>query len=256
MGPDLDFAHRLADAADAITLGRFRALDLRVETKPDLTPVTEADKATEEAIRELVASNRPGEGVLGEEQGDDGGDVRWIVDPIDGTRNYVRGVPIWATLIALEREGRLDAAVVSAPALGRRWWAARGEGAYAAGERIRVSAVDRLEDCVASTTEWQEMPSGWEELASRAWVGRGFGDFWQHCLVAEGAVDIAAEPSLQIWDYSAVQLLVEEAGGRCSTFAGGAPTPSGSFLATNGSLHAAASALLMGTDPSGVEPRP
>jgi histidinol-phosphatase len=249
MGPDLAFAHELADAADAITLGRFRALDLRVETKPDLTPVTEADKATEEAIRDLVARNRPGEGVLGEEHGGDGGDVRWIVDPIDGTRNYVRGVPIWATLIALEREGRLEAAVVSAPALGRRWWAARGEGAFMGGEPIRVSAVDRLEDCVASTTEWQEMPAGWGELASRSWVSRGFGDFWQHCLVAEGAVDIAAEPSLQIWDYSAVQLLVEEAGGRCSTFTGEAPAPGGSFLATNGPLHETAAALLTATDP-------
>jgi histidinol-phosphatase len=256
MGPDLRFAHELADAADAITLGRFRALDLRVETKPDLTPVTEADKATEDTIRDLVSSRRPGEGVLGEEHGDDGGDVRWIVDPIDGTRNYVRGVPIWATLIALEREGRLDTAVVSAPALGRRWWAARGEGAYAGGERIRVSAVDRLEDCVASTTEWQEMPAGWGDVASRSWVSRGFGDFWQHCLVAEGAVDIAAEPSLQIWDYSAVQLLVEEAGGRCSTFTGDAPAPGGSFLATNGSLHETAARLLTGTDPERDRSRP
>jgi histidinol-phosphatase len=250
VGPDLSFAHELADTADAITLGRFRALDLRVETKPDLTPVTEADKATEEAIRDLVSRRRPGEGVLGEEHGDDGGDVRWIVDPIDGTRNYVRGVPIWATLIALEREGRLDAAVVSAPALSRRWWTARGGGAYAGGERIRVSAVDRLEDCVVSTSEWHEMPDAWSELSSRAWVSRGFGDFWQHCLVAEGAVDVAAEPSLQIWDYSAVQLLVQEAGGRCSTFVGGAPSPGGSFLATNGSLHDAALATLTGSNRS------
>jgi histidinol-phosphatase len=117
------------------------------------------------------------------------------------------------------------------------------------GEPIRVSAVDRLEDCVASTTEWQEMPAGWGELASRSWVSRGFGDFWQHCLVAEGAVDIAAEPSLQIWDYSAVQLLVEEAGGRCSTFTGEAPAPGASFLATNGLLHETAAAILTGTDP-------
>src|SRR6516165_7285419 len=190
MGPDLRFAHELADAADAITLDRFRALDLRVETKPDLTPVTEADKAAEETIRDLVARLRPGEGVLGEEHGDDGGDIRWIVDPLDGTRNYVRGVPIWATLIALEREGGLDAAVVSAPALGRRWWATRGGGAFAGGQRIRGSGVDRLEDCVASTSEWQKMPGGWAELASQAWVSRGFGDFWQHCLVAEGAVDV------------------------------------------------------------------
>ena len=251
MGPDLRFAHELADAADAITLSRFRALDLRVETKADLTPVTEADKAAEQAIRDLVAARRPGEGVLGEEQGDDGGDVRWIVDPIDGTRNYVRGLPIWATLIAFEREGRLDAAVVSSPALGRRWWASRGQGAFAGDEanRIHVSAVDRLEDGVVSTTEWHHMPAGWAELATRAWVSRGFGDFWQHCLVAEGAVDVAAEPSLQIWDYSAVQLIVEEAGGRCSSFAGTAPTPGGSFLATNGSLHEVAARILTGTDP-------
>jgi histidinol-phosphatase len=251
MGPDLRFAHELADAADEITLGRFRALDLRVETKPDLTPVTEADKATEAAIRARVAGGRPGEGVLGEEDGDDGGDVRWIVDPIDGTRNYVRGVPIWATLIALERDGRLDAAVVSAPALGRRWWAARGEGAFAGdeGNRIHVSAVDRLEDGVVSTTDWHDMPPGWNRLASEAWVSRGFGDFWQHCLVAEGAVDVAAEPSLQIWDYSAVQLIVEEAGGRCSNFTDGAPAPGASFLATNGALHPTAVALLGGQTP-------
>jgi histidinol-phosphatase len=254
VGPEVRFAHELADAADAITIGRFRALDLRVETKPDLTPVTEADKAAEEAIRDLVAQRRPGEGVLGEEHGDDGGDVRWIVDPIDGTRNYIRGVPLWATLIALEREGRLDCAVVSAPALGRRWWAARGEGAFAGDDsnQIFVSAVERLEDCVVSTTEAHAMPSRWTEIATRAWVSRAFGDFWQHCLVAEGAIDIAAEPSLEIWDYSAVRLLVEEAGGRCSTFAGDAPAPGASFLATNAALHAAAVAVLTGTDPPTV----
>jgi histidinol-phosphatase len=251
MGPDLRFAHELADAADAITFDRFRALDLRVETKPDLTPVTEADKAAEEAIRALVAARRSGEGVLGEEQGDDGGDVRWIVDPIDGTRNYVRGLPVWGTLIALEREGRLDAAVVSAPALGRRWWAARGEGAYAGDEsnRIRVSAVDRVEDSVVSTTEVHDMPPGWFDLARQAWVSRAFGDFWQHCLVAEGGVDVAAEPRLQIWDFSAVKLIVEEAGGRCTSFSGEVPTGEGSFLATNGALHELALALLRGQTP-------
>jgi histidinol-phosphatase len=249
VGPDLSFAHELADAADAITIGRFRALDLRVETKPDLTPVTEADKATEEAIRSLVAERRPGEGVLGEEHGDDGGDVRWIVDPIDGTRNYVRGLPIWATLIALEREGRLDAAVVSAPVLGRRWWATRGEGAFAGGEPIHVSAVEHLEDSVVSTTEVHDMPESWFDLARRAWVSRAFGDFWQHCLVAEGGVDVAAEPSLEIWDFSAVKLIVEEAGGRCTTFTGAEPTGAGSFLATNGRLHETALGHLMGTDP-------
>src|SRR5713101_2217763 len=161
---DLAFAHELADAADAITLARFRALDLHVETKPDLTPVSEADRAAEEAIRDLVAQRRDGEGVLGEELGDDGGDVRWIVDPIDGTRNYVRGGPVWATLLALEREGVVEAALVSAPALGRRWWAARGEGAWAGGEQCHVSAVTTLEDCVISTTSTHDMPPGWSSL--------------------------------------------------------------------------------------------
>ena len=195
MGPDLAFAQELADTADAITLARFRAFDLRVETKPDLTPVSEADRAAEEAIRALVAQHRPGEGVLGEELGDDGTDTRWIVDPIDGTRNYVRGIPVWGTLIALEREGSVEVAVVSAPALGRRWWAVRGEGAFAGGEPCRVSSIGGLEDAVVSTTSAAEMPPGWAGLAAKAWSSRGFGDFWQHCLVAEGALEVATDPS-------------------------------------------------------------
>jgi histidinol-phosphatase len=243
---DLRFAHELADAADAITLDRFRALDLRVETKPDLTPVSEADRAAEEAIRALVARSRPGEGVLGEELGDDGAGDRWIVDPIDGTRNYVRGVPVWATLLALERAGRLEVAVVSAPALGRRWWAARGAGAWANGESCRVSEVGRIEDAVVSTTSTPAMPPGWAGLARRAWAARGFGDFWQHCLVAEGALEVATDSELRLWDYAAVQLLVEEAGGRCSTFAGDDPGPGASFVATNGVLHDAVVELLGG----------
>ena len=238
MTPDLRFAHELADAADAITLARFRALDLRVETKPDLTPVSEADKAAEEAIRALVAQHRPREGVFGEELGDDGAETRWIVDPIDGTRNYVRGVPVWATLVALERDGLLQAAVVSAPALGRRWWAARGEGAWAAGEPIRVSSVATIEDAVVSTASPSALPAGASTVAARAWTSRGFGDFWQHCLVAEGAVDVALDADLQLWDYAAVQLLVEEVGGRCTTFEGESPTPGAFFLASNGVLHA------------------
>jgi len=244
VGPDVAFAHELADAADAITVARFRALDLGVETKPDLSPVTEADRAAEEAIRDLVSRRRDGEGVLGEEFGDDGGDVRWIVDPIDGTRNYVRGVPVWATLLALEREGRVDAALVSSPALGRRWWAARGEGAWANGDRLAVSRIARLDDAVVSISSPTQMPPGWSALAQRAWNERGFGDFWQHCLVAEGSVDVAAEPWLMLWDYAAVQLLVEEAGGRCTTFDGGAPYERGSFLSSNGRLHDEAVALL------------
>jgi histidinol-phosphatase len=241
---DLEFAHRLADAADAITVARFRALDLQVETKPDLTPVSEADKAAEEAIRGLVASSGRGEGVLGEEFGDDGGDARWIVDPIDGTKNYVRGLPVWATLLALAREGEVVAALVSAPALGRRWWAARGEGAFADGSRCWVSQVARVEDAVVSTTSPVEAGEAWHGLARRAWAARAFSDFWQYCLVAEGSLEVAADPELKLWDYAAVDLIVREAGGRCTTFAGAAPEPGGSFVATNGRVHEAAVAAL------------
>ena len=245
---DLRFAHALADAADAITLARFRASDLRVETKPDLTPVSEADRAAEEAIRALVARDREGEVVLGEELGDDGGEVRWIVDPIDGTTNYVRGVPIWGTLLAFEREGRVELSLVSAPALGRRWWAIRGGGAFAAGERSRVSAIARVEDAAVSTTSARRMPPGWTEIVRRAWSNRGFGDFWQYCLLAEGALEVASDSVLNLWDYAPVQLLVEEAGGRCSTFEGGEPAPGASFVATNGPLHDDVVALLSRAD--------
>ncbi len=248
MRPDLRFALELADAADAITLARFRATDLRVETKPDLTPVSEADRAVEETVRAMVA-HRPGESVFGEEFGDDGGNVRWIVDPIDGTKNYIRGVPVWATLLALERDGSVEVAVASAPALGRRWWAVRGDGAWVSGERCGVSAVETLADCIVSTTSAAEMPAGWHELARRAWTSRGFGDFWQHCLVAEGAIDVATDESLQLWDYAAVALIVEEAGGRCTTFEGESPAPGVSFLSSNDRLHDEAVVLLRGQTP-------
>jgi histidinol-phosphatase len=234
---DLAFALSLADAADAITLARFRASDLAVETKPDLTPVSEADRAAERVIRDLVARSRPSEGVLGEEFGDDGASTRWIVDPIDGTINYVRGIPVWATLLALERDGRVDVGLVSAPALGRRWWALRGEGAWAAGERCRVSGIARIEDCTASTTDPREMPPGWSRIVERAWAVRGLSDFWQHCLVAEGALDVAADPVVALWDYAAVALIVEEAGGRSTTFAGESPSSGAPLLSTNGALH-------------------
>jgi histidinol-phosphatase len=234
---DLAFAQSLADVADAITTARFRASDLRVETKPDLTPVSEADRAAEEAIRAQVAASGRGEGVLGEEYGDDGGDVRWIVDPIDGTTNYVRGVPVWATLLALEREGAVVLGLVSAPALGRRWWATRGGGAFAAGERCRVSAIGRIEDGSVSTTSARSMPDGWRTIVRRAWSNRGLGDFWQHCLVAEGAVDVACDSVMNVWDYAPVQIVVEEAGGRCTAYDGSAPTAGSSFVATNGVLH-------------------
>jgi histidinol-phosphatase len=250
---DLRFAHELADAADAVTLTHFRSLDLRVDAKPDLTPVSEADRAAEDAVRVAVGASGRREGVLGEEAGgsDWNGDAaaRWIVDPIDGTRNYVRGLPVWATLLALERNGVVELGLVSAPALGRRWWAARGEGAWANGSRCRVSDVGRFEDAVVSTTSARDMPAGWRALARRAWADRSFSDFWQYCLVAEGSIDVAADETLQLWDYAAVELIVAEAGGRCTTFSGGAPSPGASFVASNGRLHDEAVAALRGQTP-------
>jgi histidinol-phosphatase len=245
---DLAFALTLADAADAVTLPRFRATDLRVETKPDLTPVSEADRAAESAVRALVEASGRGEGVFGEELGADGPGVgsRWIVDPIDGTKAYVRGVPVWATLLALERDGVVVCGVASAPALGRRWWAVRGEGAFADGVRVGVSGVRRIEDCSVSATSVRRMPAGWGALVERAWKNQCLGDFWHHCLVAEGAVDVACDSIVALWDYAAVQLIVEEAGGRCSSFDGEAPTPGGSFVSTNASLHDEVVSLLSG----------
>jgi len=244
---DLAFAQSLADLADAITTSRFRASDLRVETKPDLTPVSEADRAAEEAIRAHVAASRRGEGVLGEEFGDDGGDAKWIVDPIDGTMNYVRGVPVWATLLALERDGDVVLGLVSAPVLRRRWWALRGEGAFADGAPCRVSGVARLEDGVVSTTSARRMPEGWRQIVERSWSNRGLGDFWQHCLVAEGAVDVACDTVVEVWDYAPVRIVVEEAGGRCTTFTGGEPQGGESFVSTNGALHDAIVGMLAST---------
>ena len=163
--------------------------------------------------------------------------MKWIVDPIDGTTNYVRGVPVFATLLALEREGSVMCSLVSAPALRRRWWAVRGEGAFADGQRCRVSAVARIEDSAISTTSARRMPGGWAELVQRAWSNRGLGDFWQHCLVAEGSLEVACDSVMKLWDYAPVQLLVEEAGGRCTTYGGGEPAVDASFVSTNGVLH-------------------
>jgi histidinol-phosphatase len=206
MSPDLELALSLADDADAIALARFRALDLRIETKPDLTPVSEADHAVETALRARLARERPGAPVLGEEEG--GEDASgWILDPIDGTRNYTRGIPIWATLITLADR----VAVVSAPALGRRWWAERGGGAWANGERIHVSAIDRLEDATLLYGLDRPLP----ERAWEAWHVRGFGDFWSHMLVAEGAAEAAVDAEgLALWDTAPLGVLLEEAGGR------------------------------------------
>ena len=228
MHADLAFALSLADAADAVTLPRFRAADLHVETKADLTPVTDADRAVERLLRERIAGERDGESVLGEEEGDDGGAVRWIVDPIDGTRNFSRGMPVWATLIALERDGARVLGVVSAPALGRRWWAARGEGAFANGERIRVSQVSTLAAASVSCT----LAGDLARFGPHVWHARGLGDFWQHVLVAEGALDAAVDTTLALWDHAALEPVVEEAGGQVGEV-------NGQFVSSNGLLHEA-----------------
>jgi histidinol-phosphatase len=234
---DLRYALELADAADALTLPRFRATDLRVETKPDLTPVTDADRAVERMMRARVARDRNGEGVLGEEEGDDGGSVRWIVDPIDGTKNFSRGIPVWASLIALEREGRVVCGVASAPALGHRWWAARGEGAFRDGERIEVSRIASLEEATVSFSRSGLDDPKLLDLARRAWHAQPFSDFWAHLLVAEGAVEMSVEHSMSTWDNAALQVIVEEAGGRFSDLRGEARIDGGSGVSTNGLLH-------------------
>lgn len=225
-------------------MARFLAHDLVVEEKPDLTPVTEADRKVEQVLRDRIAADRPDDGVLGEEFGDvaQTGDRRWIVDPIDGTKNYVRGVPVWATLIALERAGELAVGVVSAPALGRRWWAARGEGAHANGREIQVSGVSRIEDAhlgydsVRSMAQ-HGMGEAFLELERRCWRSRAFGDFWIHMLVAEGALDVAVEPIVAVWDVAPIQVIVEEAGGRFTDLRGEARADGGDVLSTNGHLH-------------------
>ena len=243
MHADLVLALELADLADAITTERFQADDLAVETKPDLSPVTEADRAVEQVLRKRIGEERPGHSVVGEEFGaDEQGSARWILDPIDGTKNYVRGLPVWATLIALERDGRVEVGVVSAPALHRRWWAARGQGSFVDGRRIHVSRVADLGDAVlsyASLTSWEQHGRGEQflALARACWRTRGFGDFWSHMLVAEGGADLAVEPEVEVWDLAAPQVIVEEAGGRFTNL-DGVPTPAGgSVVSSNGLLH-------------------
>jgi len=235
VSPDLELALRLADAADAISLARFRSRDLVVETKPDRTPVTEADTEVEHELRAMLGTERRRDAILGEEQGASGkGRRRWILDPIDGTRNYSRGIPVWATLIALEVDGSVQVGVVSAPALHGRWWAERGAGAFASGESMHVSAISRVEEAVLSFSIETRVPS----LARNAWHARGLGDFWAHMLVAEGAVDGAVDADgLSEWDLAAVQVIVEEAGGRFSDAAGESRIDSGSAITSNGLLH-------------------
>lgn len=245
---DLALAHELADAADAHTLARFLAVDLDVRSKPDLTPVSDADTAVEQAIRATLASRRPGDAVLGEEDGESGtGPRRWVVDPVDGTKSFVRGVPVWATLIALQEDGEVTVGVVSAPALGRRWWAARGLGAHtggslAAARDLRVSAVGTLSDAsvsYSSLTGWQQQGRlpGLLQLSDAVWRTRAYGDFWSHVLVAEGAVDASFEPEVSLWDLAALHVVVEEAGGRFTDLSGVRGPAGGSVVCSNGLLH-------------------
>jgi histidinol-phosphatase len=255
---DLALALELADVADAITLSRFQASDLVVETKPDLTPVTEADKAVERTLRDRLAAARPGDAIVGEEYGSSEtpeSGRRWIVDPIDGTKNYVRGIPVWATLLALQEGDEVTVGVVSAPALHRRWWAAKGAGAFmsdgltAEPRRLRVSAVRALEDaqlCTSGLDGWDSAGGldGLLTLARRCWRTRGFGDFWIYMLVAEGVAEIGCEAAVSLWDLAAPQVIVEEAGGTFTDLAGVPTAAGGNALATNGVLHQEALALV------------
>jgi histidinol-phosphatase len=249
---DLALSHVLADTADAISMARFRALDLHVDAKPDLTPVSDADTAVERALRGTLARARPRDGVLGEEFGGTDapagpGTRQWIIDPIDGTKNFIRGVPIWATLIALMDGDQVMVGMVSAPALGRRWWAARGHGAFAGRHRaaatpIRVSGVGRLSDasfCYSELREWAEAGrlDGMLDLLGQCWRTRAYGDFYGYVLVAEGAVDAMAEPELSLWDMAALVPIVTEAGGTFTDLTGEPGPSGGSAVATNGKLH-------------------
>ena len=255
---DLAVALELAKRADAITLDRFGALDLRIDTKPDLTPVTDADEAVEAQLREILAAQRPGDAVLGEEYGGTAAfqGRQWVIDPIDGTKNFVRGVPVWASLIALLEDGVPVVGVVSAPALDRRWWAGRGLGAYTAvGDGApRTLSVSAVGDLASASLSFSSL-SGWADLGLRdefvaltdaVWRVRGYGDFFSYCLVAEGAVDIAAEPEVKLWDLAPLDILVREAGGVFTNLAGAGGPHGGNAVATNGLLH---DAVLAGLSP-------
>jgi histidinol-phosphatase len=245
---DLRLAHVLADDADSTSTSRFRALDLRVDTKPDLTPVSDADRAVEEGIRRTLSRARPRDAVVGEEEGSSGfSQRRWVVDPIDGTKNYVRGVPVWATLISLMVEDEVVVGVVSAPLLNRRWWAMKDGGAFTGkslykSTQCKVSDVSGLQDASLSYSSF----GAWEErgrlddflaLARRCWRTRAYGDFWSYMLVAEGSVDVAAEPELELYDMAALDVIVREAGGRFTSLDGRDGPTGGNALATNGMLH-------------------
>nr|PKY81153.1 histidinol-phosphatase [Pseudoglutamicibacter albus] len=255
LSDDLALAHELADAVDALTMERFGAADLYVETKPDATPVTEADRQAEQLIRARLREARPDDAVFGEEFGSTGESNRvWIIDPIDGTKNFMRGVPVWATLIALVEDGEVVVGLVSAPALGRRWWASVGHGAFTGASldgarRIGVSGVAELEDSsfsYSSLTGWKAR--GWLDgvlaISDTVWRTRAYGDFFSYCLVAEGAVDFAAEPELNLYDMAALVPIVREAGGVFTSLQAEDGPWGGNAIASNGLLHDAALDLL------------
>ncbi len=254
---DVRLAHLMADDADSLSMNRFKAQNLQISAKPDRTPVTETDTAVEESIRRTLARTRPRDAVHGEEFDDTGeSSRRWIIDPIDGTSNYLRGVPVWATLIALEVEGKIVASVVSAPALGRRWWASEGGGAYTGrsilnASELRVSKVSEIGDASLSYSEigeWVESGKGqgFVNLMHDSWRTRAYGDFWSYMMVAEGAIDIATEPELELHDMAALDIIVREAGGRFSNLDGEDGVVGPGALATNGLLHDAVLAYLEG----------
>ncbi|MBY6538992.1 histidinol-phosphatase [Rhodococcus sp. BP-349] len=249
LADDLALALRLADAADAITTARFLAVDLRIEDKPDLTPVSDADLAVETEIRRLLSDARPADSVLGEEFGGDAvlSGRQWVLDPIDGTKSFVRGVPIWATLIALLVDGVPVVGVVSAPALKRRWWAADGLGAHARFDDgdARALSVSSVGTTGSASLGFSSL-SGWKDaglreqfidLTDEVWRIRGYGDFLSYCLVAEGSIDVAAEPEVSLWDLAPLDVLVREAGGRFTALDGAAGPHGGSAVASNSLLH-------------------
>jgi histidinol-phosphatase len=249
----LPFLQELADQADELALARFRARDLRVEEKPDTTLVTETDLAIEEAARKRVAARHPELGIFGEEHGETpgSGSCRLIIDPIDATANFARGIPIFATLLAIEDEGSVVAGLVSAPGLSTRWWAARGAGAHRDGQRVRVSAVSSLANAQIfygslGGHEAVATPPAVAELARRGHRDRGFGDFYQHVLVAEGAGEVGIDPIVHAWDIAPLQVILEEAGGRATTLAGERTVYGGSLVSSNGALHDEVLAALAG----------
>lgn len=252
---DLDLALKLADIADAISLERFRALDLHVESKPDRSPVTDADRSVEQALKSHLANKAPNDAIIGEEYGNSGDAARtWIIDPIDGTANYLRGVPVWASLIALSVDGKPTVSVASAPALGRRWWAAPEIGAFTREldgtvRELKVSGISELENASLSYNNlqtWDQvgMLGQLTELSRKIWRTRAYGDFWSYMLLAEGSVDIVAEHDLKIYDIAALVPIVEIAGGKFTAINGPLTAETSSVLATNGKLHSTVTAAL------------